>query len=190
MQLVNDEHYKMLCELRKAIDSNTAKINCILRTDLATDTQPQSSNKPFATPQVARKRRRLQEGEDRSSNSEFPVVCKVEGTKEIDTDIVLPLAATQRESKFYLYLSGFAPQAEVNEIANLVQRNLNTDETVEVSKLVPKGKNLCELTFVSFKVGIGHHLKDLALQSSSGQKGITFREFDFGKSTPLNNFRK
>lgn len=187
LQLVNDEHSKALHELRQEIKQNSTKINSIIQNNSTPDTHAHNSYTQVATSQFTRKRRRLQE-ED--YNNDAPAVNKVEGTKEIDTDVVVPLASAQREKKFYLYLSGFAPQATVTEITDLVKKNLNTtDETVDVSKLVPKGKNLCELTFVSFKVGISMHLKDMALQSSSWQKGIVFREFDSGQSSTRNNFR-
>lgn len=184
LQLVNEEHNKVLQELRSEIELNTAKINSILQQNSTTDTQTYAPN---ITTNTTRKRRRLQE-EDDNSNNDASTVNRFEGTKQISADVPIPLAAAQREKKFLLYLSGFAPDASVQEIADLVKNNLSTDEAVDVTKLVPKGKNLCELTFVSFKVGIGIHLRDLALQTSTWQKGIVFRQFDSGQST-RNNFR-
>lgn len=179
MQLVNEEHNKVLQELRSEIELNTAKINSILQHNSTSDAEKTSSGSEST---------RKQEKADNSGRA-APPVNHVEGTKEMDADVAVPLAVSQRDTKFVLYLSGFAPQATVNEIADLVKKNLNTDETIDVAKLVPKGKNLCELTFVSFKVGIGLHLKDLALQSSSWQKGIVFREFDSNQSSTRKNFR-
>lgn len=189
IQLVREEHNQVLEELRNGIKQNSDKINSLLQVNTMTDGSSQSNNTSFAAPQITRKRRRLQEAEDTTSNHDAVSVNKTEGTKEVDAAVVVPLAAP-REKKFYLYLSGFAPEATVNEISDLVMKNLNcTNETVDVAKLVPKGKNLCELTFVSFKVGIGLHLKDLALQSSSWQKGIVFREFDSNQSAKRTGFR-
>lgn len=177
LQLINEKHNEEMQELRKEIKQNTDKINSLSQQNHTFDAQSQNTENQIDAPLTTRKRRRLQEGEDYVTNNDTPAVNNNEGTKEIDTDIAVPLAVPLREKKFVLYLSGFAPQATVNEISELVKKNLNTNDTVDVAKLVPKGKNLCELSFVSFKVGIGLHLKECALQSSSWQKGIVFREF-------------
>lgn len=189
MQLVNEEHNKVMHELKRGIEQNTEKINSILQHNATPDAQTQLPKKQFDASWITkRNRRRLQVEEDNSSSTVAPAANKGEGTKEMDADVVVPMAVSLREKKFVLYLSGFAPEATVDEIINLVKKNLNTEEAVDVTKLVPKGRNLCELTFVSFKVGISLHLKDLALRSSTWQRGIAFREFDHGQST-RNDFR-
>lgn len=173
MEVMNAEHNKALTELRQEMEQNTAKINTILR-QLPTAVQQKTGGARSISNSNNRKRPRIDE-EDVQSESVVTV-----GTKEIDPDVNIPLAEKKmNENKFWLYLSGFNPQASEDDVRGLVQRNLNTTDTIEVRKLVPKGKNLEELTFVSFKVGVGLQLKDLALLTSTWQKGITFREFDF-----------
>lgn len=174
MESMAVEQTKVLDELRKEIALNTTKINTILdRTPL--QTTPLIPRPKHFGP--SRKRPRLFVDE----TSQHDDVSA--GTKEIAPDESIPLAAEQRQDKFWLYLSGFDPQATVQQIEKLVKSNLNTDSTVDVVKLVPKGRTLDELTFVSFKIGLETHLKDTALSGSSWQKGITFRQFDFGHSS-------
>ena len=76
----------------------------------------------------------------------------------------------------------------MQQIEKLVKNNLKTDKPVEVVKLVPKGKTLEELTFVSFKADVDMALKDLALSKSSWQKGIIFRSFDFHHTSNSRTF--
>lgn len=59
----------------------------------------------------------------------------------------------------------------------MVKTRLGTDD-VKVDKLVPRGKDTSNLTFVSFKIGIAHELKEKAMTSSTWPLGIRFREFE------------
>lgn len=169
MESMAQEQTKALDELRKEIALNTTKINTIL------ERAPLQTTPQISVPSRKRPRIFLDEPPRHDNVSA--------GTKEIAPDESIPLAAAQMEEKFWLYLSGFDPQATVQQIEKLVKSNLKTDGTVDVVKLVPKGRTLDELTFVSFKVGLELQLKDTALSGSSWQKGITFRQFDFSHST-------
>lgn len=170
-----NEHVMELAELRKEIALNTAKINTFLqRTPLqATFDTPRSQ---LSVP--SRKRPRLLVDEP-SGHNDASI-----GTKEIASGESIPLAAVRKEDKFWLYLSGFDPQATELQIVKLVKSNLKTDKTVDVVKLVPKGRTLEQLTFISFKIGVDLELKETALAASSWQRGITFREFDFRRTVP------
>lgn len=177
MEAIHAEQNNALVELRQEMEQNTEKINMILRqlpTALQERTGRKTSTSSTSVPSSRRKRPRIDEDAIQTE------IRETEGTKEIDSSVMIPLAdRTTSESKFWLYLSGFNPNATDDDIRSLVQRNLNTSDAVDVRKLVPKGKNLDELSFVSFKVGIDSQLKDMALVSSTWQKGIIFREFDF-----------
>lgn len=174
MELMAEEQTKALDDLRKEIALNTAKINTILQQP-PPQTTPHIPRSQFSV--SSRKRPRLLIDEP-SQHDNASV-----GTKEIAPDESVPLAAAQREDKFWLYLSGFDPQATTQQIEKLVKGNLITDGAVDVVKLVPKGRTLDELTFVSFKVGLDKQLKDAALSGSTWQKGIIFRQFDSSHST-------
>lgn len=178
-EAISAEHSKALIQLRQEMEQNTAKINTILQ-QIPTVIQERTGRK--TTTSNTRKRPRIDE--DIIINSvetrNLPEPSVTEGTREIDPNVMIPLANRKtNESKLWLYLSGFNPNASEDDVRGLVQQNLNTSETIDVRKLVPKGKNLEELTFVSFKVGVGLQFKDLALLPSTWQKGIIFREFDF-----------
>lgn len=171
MEAINSEHSKALIELRQEMEQNTAKINTILH-NMPNVLQERVGRKGSTSNN--RKRPRIDEDVIQPESNQ------TEGTKDIDPSVMIPLAERKtNESKFWVYLTGFSSNATEDDIRGLVQRNLNTSETVDVRKLVPKGKNLEELSFVSFKVGVGLQLKDSALLTSTWQKGIIFREFDF-----------
>lgn len=173
MEMMAQQYSETLEELRKEIAHNTTQINTILqRTPL--QTTPHIARSQITAP--SRKRPRLLIDAPPQDN---PASV---GTREADPDEAIPLAAAQKEEKFWLYLSGFDPQATVQQIEKLVRNNLNIDKAVEVVKLVPKGRSLDELTFVSFKVGLELQHRDVALSRSSWQKGIIFRQFDFSHS--------
>lgn len=170
IEVNNDEQNKALTELRNEIEQNTIKINSILERLPTASARQEIQRK--AGPLVNSRKRPRVDDESRTETSA--------GTKETDPAVIIPLAVRQeKEDLFWLYLSGFDPKATEDDIRELVKRNLNTNETVEVRKLVPKGKNLEELTFVSFKVGVVLDLKDSALSPASWQQGISFREFEF-----------
>ncbi|XP_053698959.1 uncharacterized protein LOC128745922 [Sabethes cyaneus] len=178
MQAMVEDQNKVLDELRNEITLNTTKINTILqRTPM-----PTTPRIPITT--NSRKRPRLIIPDEPSQQRDNAT----EGTRDIQPDDAIPLAAAKKEKLFWLYLSGFDPQATVNQIEKLVRNNLNTEKTVDVVKLVPKGKTLEELTFVSFKAGVEMDLKDLALSRSTWQKGIIFRPFDFQHTASTRTF--
>ncbi|XP_053699166.1 uncharacterized protein LOC128746142 [Sabethes cyaneus] len=180
MQAMADDQNKVLDELRKEIALNTTKINTILqRTPLSTTPRIPLSQQITNS----RKRPRLIIPDETPQRNNA-----TEGTRDVQVDDSIPLAAAKKEKLFWLYLSGFDPQATTSQIVKLVKSNLNTDKTVDVVKLVPKGKTLEELTFVSFKAGINIELKDLALSSSTWQKGIKFRPFDFQHNSNARTF--
>lgn len=180
-----DAHNKVLTELRAEIEQNTSKINSILE---QFPTVPPAPRKVLGSTQ--RKAFPLDSSRKRPRIDDEPRKEAVAGTRPTDPAVIVPLAVrSERADLFWMYLSGFDPKATEDDIRQLVQSNLNTNETVDVRKLVPKGRNLDELTFVSFKVGVVPSLQDAALSSASWQKGITFREFDFQTRGPF-QFRR
>lgn len=171
-----EEQNKVLLELRTEIQQNTANINKLLE-----------------TAQGGNSRKRPRELDFQNSMQAFvPTPANISeshGTKETEPDIPVPLAAPTAP-RFWLYLSGFDPKASVEQIEQLTRHNLNinAEETIDVAKLVPKNTDLNELSFVSFKVGIGLQLKEVALANTSWQRGIIFREFDFGSQKQRGTF--
>ena len=99
------------------------------------------------------------------------------GTSDIDlSDLSVP-SIVNNANKFWLYLSKLNPLVTDGDVQKIVSRCLNAPESVEVIRLVPKGKNIDSLTFVSYKIGLDPDIKTKALDSSSWPTGLLFREF-------------
>lgn len=173
LQAVMSQHSQMLDGLRDDIKKNTDKINEIV----GKQQQQGLSNRsqwPVIQPRST-KRPRIQIDSPQIEEDTVRTLC---GSKEPDPAMSLPIVhAVAREPKFWLFLSTFSPHATAEEISNLVQQNHDMNEPVDVVKLVRKGVDLNQLTFVSFKIGIGMKWKEKAMQPTSWQKGIYFREF-------------
>lgn len=76
----------------------------------------------------------------------------------------------------------------MEEISNHVQRNLEINEPIDVVKLVRRGVDINQLSFISFKIGMGMKWKEKAMRPENWQKGIYFREF-VGAERRTNMFR-
>lgn len=85
-----------------------------------------------------------------------------------------------KDNQFWIYLSAFHPDTSEDDIRALVRDclGLSADVNPSVVKLVPKGKDLSLLRFVSFKIGVALELKDSALSSDSWPENVYFREFE------------
>lgn len=111
----------------------------------------------------------------------------VNGTKTIDlSEIQLSVPSITQATvpnKFWLYMTGLNPLITDSDVQKIVSRCLNMSDGAEVTRLVPKGKDVTTLTFVSYKIGLDPDLKELALEPSSWPVGIRLREFvDFSKN--------
>lgn len=78
---------------------------------------------------------------------------------------------------FWLYLSGISPKAPDDKVSDMIKARLSTED-VKITKLVPRGRDTANLTFVSFKVGMKPDLKQKAMLSSTWPMGVRFREFE------------
>lgn len=172
---------KVLEELRSEIQKNTAKINAIL--DLTPRTPKRSAT--FDFPSINVKRPRVGDSTVNAVRNQQRTAFV--GSREIDENIPVPIV--REEAKCWLYLSKFDPRATVDDISRLVRSNLEIETQIDVVKLVPRDRKLEELTYVSFKVGVGSEYREKAMSASSWQKGIYFREFEFHRSNEQNTFR-
>lgn len=67
------------------------------------------------------------------------------------------------------------------EMSAMVKANLNIDADPPIVKLVPKGRTIESLSFVSFKIGLDPSLQQIALDPETWPEGLLFREFeDYG----------
>lgn len=80
------------------------------------------------------------------------------------------------EPKYWIHISQLHPETSEDDISSMVKECLNTED-VKTIKLIPKGKVLTALEFISFKVGICGKLKEAVFQASTWPSGIFVREF-------------
>ena len=146
--------------------------------DNFTCTQPQPQSQPVwptlnttpVWPKRSVKRRRF----DDKINTQVPTDC---GTNNVDfSDLSVP-SVVQNANKFWLYLSGLNPLITDGDVQKIVSRCLSATEPIDLVRLVPKGKDVAGLSFVSFKIGLDPDMKIKALDSSSWPVGLRFREF-------------
>lgn len=163
-------------QLQSAVDALTTKVD-----------EKSSTPTPFATPNLwpnrdrlntpvnSTKRRRGQDGHTLG----VPTVVGNVGTKAAGVIKTVQLNQRDDDNLLWIYLSAFHPLTSEGQIASLVSECLDlTSTSTKVVKLVPKGKDVNSLQFVSFKVGIAKQLKEKALSSDSWPENIQFREFD------------
>lgn len=112
--------------------------------------------------------------DDTSGPTEHPpkIFC---GTGQSSSN-VLSESTSSLDDTFWLYLTRISPEVSENDVLNLAKECLQTSEVVAKS-LVPRGKPLSMLSFVSFKVGVNKGHKSKAMDPATWPQGIQFREF-------------
>ncbi|XP_062556688.1 uncharacterized protein LOC134221507 [Armigeres subalbatus] len=95
------------------------------------------------------------------------------------TDISAQSSAigVQDLNRFWLYVSDISAETPDDLVTELIQQRLGSTD-LKIVKLVPRGKDVRFLSFVSFKVGMPMHLKQKALTDSTWPSEISFREFE------------
>lgn len=159
----------ILAEIRNEIRENFKQLAATQKTD-----QKQSSG----TTNGKRQRDCTESG---SGNSAKRVATHTQGVATGVTDEAAMFASsTNAESTaplFWLYMKGFRPDVTEEKVSQWVQQKLETD-VVKVRKLVPRGRDIRELSFVSFKVGIPEVLQEKALHQDTWPCEILCREFE------------
>lgn len=161
----------ILSEVRQEIQTNLKRIP-----EMVANTPIRSVQRRMLQPSIRTSTKRLRENDDPAFGPPRKLVCGTDGQSAESPSII---AATGRvdENRFWLYLSGISPKAPDEKVAEMLKKRLATDE-LKIDKLVPRGKDINGLTFVSFKVGMHHDLKPKAMSSSTWPVGIRFREFE------------
>lgn len=88
-------------------------------------------------------------------------------------------SSTQRKDSFSLFLTNINSLTTEREIECMVRKSMKVEnsEEINVYKLVPKWKDLCQIDYASFKVVMNNSWKTKALDRSTWPPGIKFREF-------------
>lgn len=172
--LKTDIRDSILTEVRNEIRSSFKKmIDSVPLTPL----NPIPLQLPFSS---RKKRPRDAENEDENNRRPAKLIC---GTSS-SSNAVVPTVniAEPRQEQFWLYLSGIHPSVPDENIKQLAQESLGTNE-LTVAKLVPKDKDIRSLTFISFKIGMSSNLKEKAMSATTWPIGIKFREFESAGTT-------
>lgn len=101
------------------------------------------------------------------------------GANTIDfSDLSVPsIVPAIAQNRFWLYVSGLNPLLTDSDIQKIVSRCLNTTEPVVALRLVRKGVDSSNFSYVSYKIGLDPKLKTAALDPASWPTGMLFREF-------------
>lgn len=103
--------------------------------------------------------------------------CRV-GSKKAEENVVsVAICKSEADNRFWLYLSKIRPDVTTEAVCEMTKANLNMENDPIVVKLVPKGKQIESLSFVSFKIGLDPLLKRKALDPETWPEGLLFREF-------------
>lgn len=154
-------------------------------TDLRTEIKqlnavPNSNTVPTASPRwpAIDERRGIKRPRLHDSNVRAPESCRM-GSKKIQANVsMVPICKNDDDQKFWLYLSKICPDVTVEAVCAMTKANLNMESDPTVVKLVPKGKSIESLSFVSFKIGLDLALKQKALDPETWPEGLLFREFE------------
>lgn len=131
-----------------------------------------NENRTPVWPRVSAKRRR--DDYDQTIRPTANKGTKAMNFEDLSVPFITPAAPTP---VFWLYLSGFQPKITDEDVKQIVSRCLDSNESMNVIRLVPKGKDVSNMTFVSFKIGLDPTLKAQALNAENWPNGLMFREF-------------
>ncbi|XP_058816563.1 uncharacterized protein LOC131679832 [Topomyia yanbarensis] len=177
-----DDISKQIQQLSGIVEVLGKKVDCIANSN---QTPKPSVSREMRTPMwpgSSSKRRRIE-----NSQSARPAVDR--STNSIDfgdlsVAFITPVAPPPR---FWLYLSGFQPLISNDDVQKIVSRCLDLADPFDVTRLVPKGKDVTNMNYVSFKIGLDPALKQQALNAACWPAGLMFREF---VELPKNTMRR
>lgn len=121
-----------------------------------------------------KRQREAGNGEDETSQRPSKLLC---GTGDGNPGSSVVAAIQADNSRFWLYLSNIHPDVSEETVTNMIHSNLGVND-VTVIKLVPRGKDVRSLSFVSYKVGMEVNLKSKAMCLDTWPSGVRFREFE------------
>lgn len=156
-----------IVKLSDAVSSLSAKVDAKPLTPM---TKPVWRNVNWTNSPTPKRKR------DDDSTVKIPII---RGTKPT-CPLVKAVQKDDADECVWIYLSAFHPSTSEAEIATLTKDclNMEMDAQPKVVKLIPKGRDISSLSFVSFKIGVNIALKDVALSSSSWPENVCFREFE------------
>ncbi|XP_055645549.1 uncharacterized protein LOC129782205 [Toxorhynchites rutilus septentrionalis] len=162
-----------LCTLTTAITELRSEIKQLHSKPVAQFSPATSTHWPALEQRRALKRPREIDFTIRASES-----CQIGSKKPMANVASVPICNNDADHKFWLYVSKIRPDVTVELVSTMVKANLGTEDNISVVKLIPKGRELDSLTFLSFKIGLDHSFREKALDPSTWPEGLLFREFE------------
>lgn len=103
------------------------------------------------------------------------------GTNPFPTNLRIKTVAP----RFWIHLSRFDPSTSEDDILSMANMCLESNNCI-VRKLIPKNRELNDLGYICFKLGINDELREKALISDTWPAGVFIRPFqsNFRKSGP------
>lgn len=165
-KIVGQLKSEILTELKAELQSNFAKL--ITSNSLT----PRTSSR--ATPdQRSSKRRRLSTRTNDTDKQTDPLLATGIPASPSFGQLTVP----PPPPKFWLYLTRVSRNVTVDQITKLAVDRLCTSD-VQVARLVAKGKDISQMNFISFKIGMDESFRAKALSTTTWPEGLVFREFE------------
>lgn len=120
------------------------------------------------------KRRRVGHGsvEQSIARSPAPLQLQITGSR---TDDAIKIKAV--ESRKLIVVSQLHPTTTAGEMSEYLNAHLKVENTIRANLLLPRGRSLEELDYVSVKLSVPESLYDLLMAPEVWPKGVTVREF-------------
>lgn len=145
-------------EKHSNISSNKASSTALQQTlSTGLNKHPERNDDQFANRRVARG------GPGNTSSIPLKVANVLQPTLDLESFYVTPFSPDQNEDEIKQYVA---------EISNI------DTSMIKAVKLVPRGKNVEDLSFVSFKVTVSRTVSNVVGDSFYWPEGITVREFE------------
>lgn len=103
------------------------------------------------------------------TNCRLKVVSKHRQTRHRDSN---------EEQLKSFYVTPFTIEQTEDDIVEYLRETINTDDSiVKCVKLVPRNKDINELSFISFKISVSENLANVISDSFYWPEGVEIREF-------------
>lgn len=181
----DETHRKALAEVKLEMEKNRKAVESLC--------VKSSTTLPSTPIWPVQKRSTMKRGRDHEDTStarpNLPaLVCgkKKFASEKLPASVIIAPPA----KKCWIYLARFDPTVKEDDIRSMAADCLDTEDSIEVTKLVKKDANLSEWRFVAFKIGVDHKHRNAALSAETWPDGIYFREFiDTDRNVLLSNDR-
>lgn len=111
---------------------------------------------------------------------EWPKMSSSNDTQAIKGTNVDSTCLKAVEIPSFFHLSRFNPTQTEEEVKSWISEKLNLtdDDNIKCWRLIPKGRELSTLAFISFKIGVSKELEEKIMDPSIWPTNITVRPFE------------